>query len=80
MKKVVVIFLILVFFLIGINIGGSYHNYSKMFEDAKNEFEEEITLPDNNYEPKTLKPKEGLINKIANGIDGIIEKFTNKLR
>ena len=51
-----------------------------MFEDAKNEFEEEITLPDNNYEPKTLKPKESLINKIANGIDGIIEKFTNKLR
>ncbi len=80
MKKLVIVLVIILFFLVGLNIGGSYHNYSKMFENAKDEFENEITLPDNNYKPKALKPKEGLINKIASSIDGIIEKFANKLR
>ena len=80
MKKVLVVVIIIVFFLIGLNVGGSYHNYSKMFEDAKTEFEEEITLPDNNYEPKTLKPKEGIINKVASAIDGLIEKISDKLK
>lgn len=78
MKKVLVVVILIAFFLTGLNIGGSYHNYSKMFEDAKTEFEEEITLPDNGYEPKTLKPKEGIINKVANMIDSIIEKITSK--
>lgn len=79
MKKIVMIILIFIFFLWGLNIGGSYHNYGQMFENAKDEFEEEIKSPTNNYEPKSLEPEDKLINKFAHKIDSILEKIQNKL-
>ncbi len=79
MKKIVMVFLIIVFFLWGLSIGGKYHNYDKMFDEAKNEFEENIKYPDNNYKPKKLEPKDKFINKVARKIDSIIEKIQNKI-
>lgn len=80
MKKVFVFILIMAFFLIGLLLGGNYHNSSQLFEDSKDKFEEEITKPGNNYSPSDVRPDGGLLNKIANKIDSIIEKVSKKLK
>lgn len=80
MKKALVIILIGAFFLLGISLGGNYNNSSRIFEEAKDEFEIEIKDPNNDYNPKDLKPEAGIINKIANKIDAILEKISEKLK
>ncbi|MGM9899872.1 MAG: hypothetical protein ACI32E_04760 [Bacilli bacterium] len=80
MKKALVIILIGAFFLLGISLGGNYNNSSRIFEEAKDNFEVEIQDPNNDYNPKDIKPEAGLINKIANKIDDILEKIAQKLK
>ncbi len=79
MKKVIVVLLIGVFFLLGLSLGGNYHNASQIFEESIDNFEEEITKPDNNYNPSDNKPSGGLLNKIANKIDDILESISKRL-
>lgn len=80
MKRVVGILIIIIIFLVGIKIGSNTSFSSSsvdLFENAKEEFEEEIVLPNNEYKNIELKPKEYLPNKIANIISKILEKMTN---
>lgn len=79
MKNIIIVFLIFLFFLIGLNIGNNSNTYNKLFEESIDNFEEEIVKPNNDYSAKDLKPKEGLINKIANKIDSIIEAISDKV-
>lgn len=82
MNKIFNIFLILIVFLLGIQIGTSYvENYSSndLFEIAKDEFETEIVKPNNNYETKQLAPKKYLPNKIADKISSIFDKLIDKI-
>lgn len=79
MKKVFVFILLGVFFLLGLMLGGNYHNSSQIFEESKDNFEEEITKPDNNYNPSDNRPNGNILNKIANKIDSIIEKISKKI-
>ncbi len=79
MKKILFCIIIVVFFLLGISIGNNNNKYSEMFENTKDEFESEIVIPNNNYSPKDLKPEEGLLNKIANKIDNLIQKISDKI-
>lgn len=81
MKRVLSILIVIIIFLIGIKIG-SNNSISKtddLFENAKEEFEQEIVIPDNEYQNIDLKPKEYLPNKIAKVINNIIDKITSKL-
>lgn len=79
MKKISIIFIVFIFFIFGLLIGNTNSSYSRVFEEAKDEFEENIKLPNNDYKPKTLKPDQGLINKMANFVDKIIDKVSDKL-
>lgn len=79
MKKILVLFIIIIMFMFGLVIGNTDSSYSRIFESAKDEFEENIKLPDNEYNPKTLKPEEKAINKIANFVNKIINKISDKL-
>ena len=82
MKKIVSGLLIIIVLLIGIKIGSTTDiasTPSDLFESAKNEFEDEITKPNNKYENIELKPKEYLPNKIAKKINSIIEKLIEKI-
>ena len=79
MKKILVLFIIIIMFMFGLVIGNTDSSYSRIFESAKDEFEENIMLPDNEYNPKTLKPEEKTINKIANFVNKIINKISDKL-
>ncbi len=82
MKKIVSSLLIIIVLLIGIKIGSTTDiasTPSDLFESAKNEFEHEITKPNNKYENIELKPKEYLPNKIAKKINSIIEKLIEKI-
>lgn len=82
MKRVLYILFIILIFLIGIKIGGATPSTSissDLFESAKEEFESEIVIPDSNYENIDLVPKEYLPNKVANFINKLIEKITNKI-
>ena len=79
MRKFLLIMFIALTFLIGISIGNNSSTYNKLFEKSLDEFEEEIVKPNNTYDSKDLKPDEGLINKIANKIDNIIESISDKL-
>ena len=82
MKKVASILFLLLVLLVGIKIGSSNDiktTPSDLFEDAKDEFEENIIIPGNNYENINLKPKEYLPNKIANKISELLEKLADKI-
>lgn len=79
MKKLGMIVFIFIVFIVGLLIGNNNSSYSRLFEEAKDEFEENIKVPDSEYTPKTLKPEEGFINKIANFVDKIIDKVADKL-
>lgn len=81
MKRVLSILIVIIIFLIGIKIGSnnSISQTDDLFEKAKEEFEQEIVIPDNEYQNIDLKPKEYLPNKIAKAINNIIDKITSKL-
>lgn len=81
MKRVLSILIVIIIFLIGIKIGSnnSISQTDDLFENAKEEFEQEIVIPDNEYQNIDLKPKEYLPNKIAKVINNIIDKITSKL-
>lgn len=79
MKRSLILVLILVFFLLGINIGGKNNKASQIFEDDKSKFEEEIKTPNNNYIPKSRKPVDGLLNKIAKKIDNLLKNISDKI-
>ena len=77
-----VVLLGILILLVGIKIGSSNNVNSisnDLFEQAKDQFEEEIKMPNNEYENIELKPKEYLPNKIAKKVNNIIEKIINKL-
>lgn len=79
MKKILVLFIIIIMFMFGLVIGNTDSSYSRIFESAKDEFEDNIKLPDNEYTPKTLKPEEGIINKVANFVNKILNKISDKI-
>lgn len=80
MKKILVIVIFLFVFLIGIKIGNSYTiSDSNIFENNKNEFEQEIVNPDNDYNSSNHVLEENLSNKIARKIDETIEKILGKI-
>ena len=43
MKKILVLFIIIIMFMFGLVIGNTDSSYSRIFESAKDEFEENIT-------------------------------------
>ena len=79
MKKIGLIIIIFVVFLLGINVGNNKSKQSVLFEEAKDNFELEIVKPDNNYEEKQLAPNQSFVNKIANKIDNIIKTISDKI-
>lgn len=82
MRKLISILLIIIIFLVGIKIGSSssiVNSSNDLFEQAKDDFENEIVIPDNDYENIDLKPKEYLPNKIARKISSILEKLIDKI-
>ncbi len=80
MKKVILIFLIFLAFILGIKASDTGTSPSKLLEEEKIKFEEEITKPGNTYEPKTYVPDENIINKTAHQIDNAIDKMIQKLK
>lgn len=82
MRKLISILLIIIIFLVGIKIGSSssiVNSSNDLFEQAKDDFENKIVMPDNDYENIDLKPKEYLPNKIARKISSILEKLIDKI-
>lgn len=80
MKKILVIVIFLFVFLMGIKIGNSYTiSDSNIFENNKNEFEQEIVNPDNDYNSSNHVLEDNLSNKIARKIDETIEKILGKI-
>lgn len=81
MKKILSVLIIAIIFLVGIKIGSNndFSSSNDLFENAKEEFEEEIIIPSNEYQNIELRPKEYLPNKIAKIISSLIEKITEKL-
>lgn len=80
MKKILVIVIFVFVFLMGIKIGNSYTiSDSNIFENNKNEFEQEIVNPDNDYNSSNHVLEENLSNKIARKIDETIEKILGKI-
>lgn len=80
MRKIFILILILFVFLFGLSIGGSFNkSSSKLFEEAKEQFESEIINPENNYSNSPLVPNNNIVNIIAkkaeNLIDGVIDKI-----
>lgn len=82
MNRMFNLIIILIIFLFGIQIGTLYvENYTNtdLFEITKDEFEENITKPNNEYNPKQLTIKKNILNKIADKIENIIDKIAKKI-
>ncbi len=74
------ILLIIVVFLIGIIIGTQNSiGSSNYFEEVKNEFEQEITTPNNDYETKQTSVEGNIISKVAVKIDEKLNALLTKL-
>lgn len=76
MKKLVVLLLIIVFIL-GISMSSNSIN-SKLFDEKLDEFEEQISIPNNEYIPSDLIPKKSIINKVAEKIEDLISILQKK--
>lgn len=82
MKKILSFIIVIIIFLVGIKIGSNTTFSSSkedLFENAKEDFESQIIIPNNEYQNIELKPVEYLPNKIASIISKILEKITNKI-
>jgi hypothetical protein len=79
MIKVIIVMMII--FTMGIIIGNNLTiNDNNYLENSKNEFEETITLPNNNYVANEYTYQNNIINKIAYFIDNyVFNKLGNKL-
>lgn len=74
MKKKSFILFIVVILFIGMVIGSQPSSIrSQYFEQQKDDFENSITKPGNDYTPKPSAPEGGLVNEIAVGIGERIE-------
>ncbi|MBP3504027.1 MAG: hypothetical protein J6K18_02780 [Bacilli bacterium] len=80
MKKIFVLIIICFMFLFGLTIGGSFNKgASQLFEETKEEFENEIVVPDNNYQAMQLVPNDNIVNKAAKKFEKIIDKVIDKI-
>ena len=80
MRKVFVLVCIFFVFLFGLTIGGNFNKgTSQLFEESKNQFESEITNPNNNYDNIMLVPDGNLINKTAKKVEKVIDNVIDKL-
>ena len=80
MKKIFVLIIICFMFLFGLTIGGSFNKgASQLFEETKEEFENEIVKPDNNYQALQLVPNDNIVNKAAKKFEKIIDKVIDKI-
>lgn len=79
MKLLVIIFSCFIFFLFGLNCS-STATKGQLFEYQKEQYEQEIINPNNNYQPSELVPKDNIVNKTAHKIDDVIEKILEKMK
>ena len=64
------ILIIIVFLVLGIIIGSNNNiGPNNYFEESKNEFEDQIQLPNNTYEPKNIQVEGNILSKVAVKID-----------
>jgi flagellar basal body-associated protein FliL len=78
MKKLGIVILIFLAFVVGIMIGG-FNSSTDLMEDSKEKFEAEITEPDNTYQP-VYSFDDTLVNKLARKVDDILEKLSDKFK
>ena len=74
MKKILILIAFFGFFLIGLKSSDVGTSTSKLLEQEKQKYEEQIQTPGNNYEPKHI------VNKTAHGLDSILDKMMNGLK
>ncbi len=79
MKNIVIILLLIICFILGVNASNMSYSYNGMLESEKDKFENTITNPSNEYTPKTLVPKENIVNKVANKCEDAMDSIFNKL-
>jgi len=80
MKKVCIFLIIFIAFVLGLRLAGTGTSTSKILENEIDQFEEQITKPQNEYRPKQYIPEENIVNKTARKIDNTIEKIIDKLK
>lgn len=75
-----VLLLVIIFLLVGIVIGSQNSiGRSNYFEEAKNNFEEQITDKNNNYQSIDTSPSGNILSKIAIKIDEKINSLLNAI-
>lgn len=80
MRKIFIFVCLFFVFLFGLTIGGNFNKgSSQLFEETKNQFESEITTPNNDYDSINLIPDGNLINKTAKKVEKVIDNVIDKL-
>lgn len=80
MKKVFIIVIIFIAFILGLKMTDIGISSSQLLEKDKIQFEEDITKPGNEYQPKNYQPEENIVNKTANKIENTIDKIIEKVK
>lgn len=80
MKKVLIFCLVGFMFLWGLTLGGNFSSgSSNLFEEAKQEFEENINKPGSDYQNLDLVPSDYAINKTAHKIEDFISSTIRRI-
>ncbi len=81
MKKIGYIIILLVIFIFGLSLGTKgTTSKNRLIDDAKNEFEEEITNPNNDYESIKEDYDENIFNSSADFIDDFLQEIIDKIK
>lgn len=80
MKKVCIIFIIFLAFVLGLKMTDVGVSSSQLLEKDKIQFEEDIQKPGNTYHPKNYHPEENIVNRTANKIERTIDKIVEKVK
>lgn len=80
MKKIFILVTIIFIFIIGLKLGNNNYSANYLLEQEKDKFEQEIIMPNNDYEAKEFVPKDNIVNKVAKKVDNTIDKIIDKIK
>lgn len=81
MKKIIYLIVLIAIFILGLCLGTKDTvGKNQLVDDAKNDFESQITNPDNDYQIIANGYEENIFNRFAQSIDKTIQKLFNKIK
>lgn len=81
LKKIIYLMILIAIFILGLCLGTKDTvGKNQLVDNAKNDFESQITNPNNNYQIIANGYEENIFNRCAETIDEIIQNLFNRIK